>query len=398
MPILNEATWQYIRTHAEDDVRKLALHPSADKSVDMAAALQQIEGRQKAKDKLPELFVHDGIIYPPTLSLEQCSSSVTAQYKASILDNAEACIADLSGGFGVDTFAFAEKFKLCHYVEPQNLLCALARHNASVLGLPNIEIHQGTMEEQLPLLPTMDYIYLDPSRRDTHGNRVVSIEDCTPNVVLWKEQLLQKAQKALVIKLSPMIDLKRTIQQLPEVTGIHVVAVHGECKEVLFLLSSEGAFVQDIPITAVNLLNDKAVSFQFSTQEENDACPVLANELGRHLYEPNAAILKAGAFKSIAVKFGIRKLHPHSHLYTSDTLVENFPGRVFTIREVLPFNRKNLRKNLTLQQANVSTRNFPISSEELKKSIRIKDGGDTYIFGTTLSGEKKTLIICEKAD
>ncbi len=398
MAIINTPTWQYIRAHEGDDVRELALHHSTDLQVDMPTALQQIEGRQKAKDKLPDLYIHEEILYPTTLSLEQCSSSLTAEYKANILEGADADIADLSGGFGIDTFAFARKFRHCHYIEPQVTLCELTQHNASVLGLSNIEIHQGTMEEKLASLPTLDYIYIDPSRRDTHGNRVVSLEDCTPNIVLWKEHLLEKARKNVVVKLSPMIDLKRTIQQLPEVSGIHIVAVEGECKEVLFLLSSKRPFLDDIPITAVNLRNGDSMRFQFSSLEEQNAVPTLANDLGQYLYEPNAAILKAGAFKCLAIRFGLNKLHPHSHLYTNNNFTENFPGRIFKISDVVPFNKKNIKKALSLQHANVSTRNFPISTDELKKALHLRDGGSTYIFGTTLSGNKKALIICEKAD
>lgn len=396
MPNINEATRQYIRTHENEDVRKLALHRSNDPQVDMSTALQQIEGRQKAKEKLPDLYVNEDILYPSTLSLEQCSSSITAQYKASILGDGADDIADLSGGFGVDTFAFARKFKHCFYVEPQASLCELARHNASALGFHNIDFLQGTMEEQLPLLPTTDHIFLDPSRRDVHGDRVVSIEDCSPNILQWKGELLRKVRKSVLVKLSPMIDLKRTMQQLSEVASIHIVAVHGECKEVLFLLTPNGSSIDDIPITAVNLHNEESVSFQFSTQEENNANPTLAHQVGQYLYEPNAAILKAGAFKSIAVLFGLNKLHPHSHLYTSDNLVAKFPGRIFQVQEVLPFNKKSIKSLSEIRQANISTRNFPLTPEALKKALKIKDGGDLYLFGTTLTGGNLVIIVGRK--
>ena len=234
---LNEATRAFIRAHASDDVRQLALRGTKDPQVDLPFALQQIEGRQKAEWKLPEHFANEEVLYPVTQSMEQCSSTITADYKASLVESTS--LADLSGGFGVDTFAFARHFQRCTYVEPQAELCDIVRHNAKVFGLDNIEILQGTMEEQLEHIGQVDWLYVDPSRRDSHGRRVVTLQACTPNLTQCLPQLRTHARKGLLAKLSPLIDLNSTLQDLPETTGIHVVAVNGECTEVLFLLRFE---------------------------------------------------------------------------------------------------------------------------------------------------------------
>ena len=239
---INEITWQYISTHASDDVAQLALHPSKDLQVDMAVALQQIAGRQKAKEKLPEWYATEGILYPKKVSMEQCSSSQTAEYKASLVEGES--FADFSGGFGVDTVALARKFGKGWYVEPQKELCELFQHNCKVLDINNVNIVNGTMEANLAAIEPVDTIYLDPSRRDTHGRRVVSLADCTPNLLEWKSALLAKCN-TLMVKLSPMIDIFQTLRDLPETYAVHVVAVEGECKEVVFLLKTEDVTVDD---------------------------------------------------------------------------------------------------------------------------------------------------------
>lgn len=389
---MNEATKDFIQAHESDDVRQVALQGCKDPAVDFPLALRQIEGRQKAKNKLPELYAHPEILYPASISLEQCSSSETAHYKAALLQGRD--FADLTGGFGIDTFAFAPNFEQCHYVEPQHTLCQLAQHNATVLGINNIHIHESTLEEALPEFPSVDCLYLDPSRRDNHGNRVVTLEECTPDLTRWKDALLHKVRHCLLAKLSPMLDIKRTLQQLPETTAIHVVAVNNECKEVLFLLEPN-ANSHGVIVTAANIKNEGTDVFRFSTLEEQNAVPTLADELGEYLFEPNAAIMKAGGFKTVATRFGIRKLHPHTHLYTCSQPIDHFPGRTFRIEQTIPFSKK-AAKQLLVKQANIAARNFPLSAEELKKSLKIKDGGDTYIFGATLTGDKKVLLICSK--
>ena len=392
---LNEATRAFIRAHTTDDVRQLALRGTKDPQVDLPFALQQIEGRQKAQAKLPEHFAREEVLYPVTQSMEQCSSATTADYKATLIEGTS--LADLSGGFGVDTFAFARHFRHCTYIEPQPGLCDIVRHNATVFGLDNIEILQGTMEEEMEHIGQVDWLYVDPSRRDSHGRRVVTLEACTPDLTQCLPLLHAHARKGVLAKLSPLIDLGGTLRQLPETAEIHVVAVNGECKEVLFLLRFEGKTHNTPKIQAVNFVQGQPRTFAFTLEEEAAAKPVLAANLGTYLYEPNAAILKAGAFKCLATRFGIQKLHPHSHLYTSDTLLPDFPGRTFSIMEQIPFGKRAATAVAAItDRANVAVRNFPLTAEELKAKLKLKDGGDVYLFGTTLSGGDKTLLLCKR--
>lgn len=390
---ISQATRDYIRNHQNDDVRELALKGCRNPDVDFPFALQQIQGRQKAKDKLPQLYANPDILFPPTVSMEQCSSEATARYKASLVGGGT--FADLSGGFGVDTMALAKVFDQGYYVEPSAELCALFGHNAQALDIRNVQIRQGCMEEILPTLPDTDFLYLDPSRRDSHGNRVVTLGECTPNISAHKALLLAKARKGVLVKLSPMLDLKSALQQLPETQEIHVLAVHGECKEVLFLLGHDKA--EDMEYHAVNIQSDNVLDFHFSSREETEAKPVLADSVGKYLLEPNAAVMKAGAFKCVATRYGLQKLHAHSHLYTCDEQVPDFPGRVFTVEKVVPFSKKEIKRQLAdMDKANVAVRNFPWNAEELRKQLRLGDGGDVYLFGTTLRDGGKVLVVTRK--
>lgn len=390
---ISQNTWDFIREHRDEDVRRLALRGCKDPDVDFPFALQQIQGRQKAQDKLPDFFANENILYPQTISLEQCSSFQTAKYKASIVHGDS--FADLSGGFGVDALALAKVFKQGYYVEPMNELCELVRHNANAFNINNLHILNGTMEEMLPTLPEVDVIYLDPSRRNVHGQRVVTLQDCTPDLTQYKDQILQKAHKQVLVKLSPMLDLKATLALLPETTAIYVVAVNGECKEILFLLSHN--IPEKIDYHAVNIQNEHVSDFHFSNIEEMEAVPVLADALGSYLLEPNAAVLKAGAFKCIATRYGLKKLHPHTHLYTCDTPPENFPGRQFRIVNHFHFNKKEAAKHLSgIKKANIAVRNFPWSAEELRKQLKLSDGGSLYLFGATMREGELVLIVGEK--
>lgn len=392
---INEATWNYIRTHVNDNVRDLALRGCKDTSVDFKFALQQIEGRQKSKDKLPDFYQNEQVLYPPTVSMEQCSSTPTAQYKASLVEGET--FADLTGGFGIDTFALSRRFKHGYHIEPNSALSELVQHNAKALNIANLTFFQSTMEEALAQLPHVDCLYIDPSRRDQQGNRVICLEDCTPNIVEWKSTLLGKCKK-LMIKLSPMIDIKRSLLQLPETSDIYTIAVNGECKEVLLILEA-GKDPTDRCIHTINILKDGYQIFETTASEEVDAMPTLTNTLGRYLYEPNAAVLKAGTFKSIATRFGLEKLHPHTHLYTSDILAKDFPGRIFNVDDSYSFNKKEIKKALgDIKKANVAVRNFPLTAEELKALLKIKDGGEVFLFGATLTDGKLTVIQATKAD
>ena len=417
MQHINEPTIQYISAHASDDVSTLALHPSKDPQVDMAAALQQIAGRQKAKEKLPEWYATEGILYPKKVSMEQCSSSQTAEYKASLVEGES--FADFSGGFGVDTAAFARKFMKGCYVEPQQELCELFQHNCKVLDINNVDIVNGTMEESLVNIDHVDMIYLDPSRRDTHGRRVVSLTDCTPNLLEWKSALLDHCN-ILMVKMSPMIDIFQTLRDLPETYAVHVVAVERECKEVVFLLkrddnsdngmyrdakfcvSTTGKTATEINITDPTIIaidiNKTAISrVETDLQTERATPSHVATELGTYLYEPNAAVMKAGIFNSLSEQFRIKKLAKNTNLFTSDELHEDFPGRVFTIEAVHEFHPRKTAKELShLTSANIAVRNFPLTAEELRKALKIKDGNERYLFGCTLSDGKKVIFLTKK--
>ncbi len=390
---ISQATRDYIRNHQNDDVRELALKGCQDPDVDLSFALQQIQGRQKARVKLPEMYDNPDIIFPATVSMEQCSSEATARYKASLVHGDT--FADLTGGFGVDTIALAKCFQQGFYIESSTELREVFEHNAHAMEIRNIQIRQGIMEEVLPTLPEVDMLYLDPSRRDGHGQRVVALTDCTPNVPEHKDALLGKARQGVLVKLSPMLDIKAALQQLPETREIHVLAVHGECKEILFLLSHDK--VENIEYHAVNIQGERVTDFPFSSQEETEAAPELADGVGKYLLEPNAAVMKAGAFKCVATQYGLRKLHAHSHLYTCDEPVADFPGRVFTVENVVPFSKKEVKRHLAdIGKANVAVRNFPLTAEELRKQLKLGDGGDVYLFGTTLHAGEKVIILTRK--
>ncbi len=395
---INSPTLQYISAHASDDVAQLALHPSKDPQVDMAVALQQIAGRQKAKEKLPDWYATEGVLYPKKVSMEQCSSSQTAEYKAALVGGET--FADFSGGFGVDTVALARKFGKGLYVEPKEELCELFQHNCKVLDINNVNIVNGTMEEHLDTIGPVDTIYLDPSRRDTHGRRVVSLADCTPNLLEWKERLLAKCN-TLMVKLSPMIDIFQTLRDLPETYAVHVVAVEGECKEVVFLLTRRDApwhvSTTDPTIIAVDI--NKIATFRVVTtlQTERTTPPRITTELGAYLYEPNAAVMKAGIFNALSQQFQIAKLAKNTNLFTADELHEDFPGRVFRIEAVHEFHPRKTAKELShLANASIAVRNFPLSAEELRKTLKIKDGNTCYLFGCTLWDGKKIILQTQK--
>ena len=398
MQHINEPTLQYISAHASDDVAQLALHPSKDPQVDMAMALQQIAGRQKAKEKLPEWYATEGILYPKKVSMEQCSSSQTAEYKASLVEGAS--FADFSGGFGVDTVAFAKKFAKGWYVEPQEELCELFQHNCKVLDINNVDIINGTMEDNLASIEHLDMIYLDPSRRDTHGRRVVSLSDCTPNLLEWKSALLERCN-ILMVKMSPMIDIFQTLRDLPETYAVHVVAVEGECKEVLFLLSRRDApwhvSTTSPTILAVDINKTATSCVETTLETERTTPPHIATELGTFLYEPNAAVMKAGIFNALSEQFQIAKLAKNTNLFTSNELREDFPGRIFHIEAVHEFHPRKIAKELShLANASIAVRNFPLTAEELRKTLKIKDGNACYLFGCTLWDGRKVVVVGDK--
>lgn len=388
-------TKEFIAQHASDDVRELALKSDKVKDVNIPMALQQIKGKQKAIAKIPSWAQFDDILYPEQLSMEQCSSEQTALYKASLVDEGN-CFIDLTGGLGVDFSFIAQKFEQAIYVEQKKELISLAKNNFFVL-----KIHQATIVEDEAFHFLNKYqdkasiIFIDPARRSDSGKKTVLIEDCTPNLVDM-DYLLDTKSKQTMIKLSPMLDITQAVETLNNIVAIHVVSVRNECKELLFIKQNEPDRVQKIH--CVNILSNGNIDeFIFTKDEENSINTSYSPIVYKYLYEPNSSILKAGGYKCIAQRFNIKKLHPNSHLYTSDQLIENFPGRIFVVEKSIQPNKKEIKNHLNnITQSNITTRNYPLSISEIRKQLKIRDGGDYYIFGTTLADEKKRLILCKK--
>ena len=429
---------EFIKKHRLDDVRSLALQAAKYPDIDMPFALDQIEGWQRARTKLPEWASKDGIIFPPHISMEQCSSERTAKYKSGILHSSGTLI-DLTGGFGVDFSYMAMGFSKAVYVEQQSHLCDIAKHNFELLGLQHAEVVNADGVEYLHSLPLISnasrthlegeskeksnfslcrdkkcldesqthlegeneengqqnieeniVIYLDPARRDVHGAKVYGIEDCTPNVLELQEELLKKAS-VVMVKLSPMLDLHVAIRALP-VSEVYIVSVGNECKELLLVLRKEGNNA-----VRVVCVNDEA-SFEYSYGEQADYCVSEVDlQPSAYLYEPNASIMKAGCFDVLASRFPVKALSRNSHLFISSDEIAYFPGRKFKIQAISSMNKKELKRALAgVSQANIAVRNFPLSVAELRKRLKLKDGGDTYIFATTVGERNHTLILCKK--
>ncbi|MDR0546448.1 MAG: SAM-dependent methyltransferase [Dysgonamonadaceae bacterium] len=388
--ILNEATQKFIREHLHADVRQLALlaHRYQTQEIDFPFALSQIAGRQQIEHKIPSWRDRDDLLFPARLPLEQCSSEATAQYKALLVSGDS--LADLTGGFGVDTAFLAPRFSQVFYVEKQTELAAIAQHNFSSLGLNHIQIHTGDGLTFLKTMPPVDYIYLDPARRSSSGKKVWLIEDCEPDLLQIQMQLLDKARFVL-IKFSPMLDIQAVCRTLKNISAMHVVSVENECKELLFLLENQP--VKELKLTCVNLRKQGNQTDTFLFPEEKEAQIVYSSEVKKYLYEPNTSILKAGMYKSLALRYNIDKLHSDSHLYTSEQLISGFPGRIFEVENIISFRKNDLKTHLHgLAQANLAIRNFPSTVAELRKKLHLSEGGDVYLFATTLAGGQRVLV------
>lgn len=396
---LSDATLRFIREHRHDDLNQLALQAHRHPDVDIQAALTQLAGRQAAAVKLPRWAAVEGILYPPRLSLEQCSSDATAAYKVSIVAGCtgQGRFADLTGGLGVDCAALAAHFPQATYVERQEELCALAAHNFPLLGVSHVQVHRADCTTFLQQMPPVDWIFIDPARRDTHGGKTVSIDRCEPDVAQLEEALLAKANRVLV-KLSPMLDLSLALHQLHRVAAAHVVSVDNECKELLLVLDREVSVpADDVPVCCVNLGTRSSTPLVFTRNGEQQAVCSYASEPGRYLYEPNASLLKAGAFRSVASIYKVEKLHPNSHLYTSDTPVAGFPGRTFRLTGHCNFHKKEVSRLLGGERrANLAVRNFPSTVAQLRKQLKLAEGGDRYLFATTLADGRKVLLAGER--
>ena len=495
--IMNQATLDFIRQHQDDDVRQLAFLGSKYPEVDMPFALDQIRGRKMARVKLPRWASIEGIIYPPHISMEQCSSEQTALYKAELaarllglspsssengeekekesenasnLHLSEICefagkgavdsefakneatyekqqiltelkenvneikeepherdfseetgFVDLTGGFGVDFSYIASRLGVkSMYVERQAHLCEAAKENFGRLGLKNAIVKNGdgievlhsfaskkeaaasdslgiTEDQPQSLLKTnlgLKLIFIDPARRDDAGNKVVSLKDCTPDVTVLQEEMLSKADY-VIIKLSPMLDWHRAVSELNCVQEVHIISVNNECKELLLVLSARN--MGNLRIYCVNDAQSFVCDELDMESSSVKIAPFTLEEM-QYLYEPNASLMKAGCFSVLSERYGARMLSKNSHLFVSMEPIEDFPGRSFRIIVISSFNKKELKRHLSsITKANIATRNFPLSVAELRKRLKLKDGGETYIFATTLSDESHVLVITEKA-
>lgn len=463
---MNQATQNFIRQHQDDDVRQLAFLGSKYPEVDMPFALDQIRGRKMARVKLPRWASLEGIIYPPHISMEQCSSESTALYKAELAARLlglpasssgiemkaenEIEFVDLTGGFGVDFSYIAARLGVkSMYVERQAHLCEAAKENFERLGLKNAIVKNGDgievlhsflpkkddaasaddslgiiYDQPLSLLKTklgLKLIFIDPARRDDAGNKVVSLKDCTPDVTVLQEEMLSKADY-VIIKLSPMLDWHRAVSELSRVREVHIISVNNECKELLLVLSArnmdemEASSADGVGEAEEAEGTDGAVKYagklriycvndaQSFVCDESDMetssvkiAPSTLEEM-QYLYEPNASLMKAGCFGVLSGRYDARMLSKNSHLFVSQAPIEAFPGRSFRIIAVSSFNKKELKRHLAgITKANIATRNFPLSVAELRKRLKLKDGGETYIFATTLNDESHVLVITEKA-
>lgn len=395
---MNQSTIAFIRDHAEDDVRRLALKGSAG-GVDMHYALQQIAGRQMARRKLPSWAATEGLEYPPHLSMEQCSGERAAIYKASVAQRLlprGGRLVDLTGGFGVDFSFLARQFDEAVYVERQAHLCGIARTNMPLLGLPNATIVCGDSAEYLAMMPPAAMIFVDPARRDGGGGRTFAISDCVPDVAELRDALLQKAD-IVMIKLSPMLDWRKAVGDLGDRVGeVHIVAVDNECKDLLLVMSQRYRGLE-----CIYCVNDDETTI---VTDANAAAPPARNAVvsdhvaGAFLYEPNAAIMKAGCFAALEERFPVCQIEQNSHLFVGERLVADFPGRRFLIEKRLTMNKKELKAGVAgVAKANIATRNFPLSAAELRKRLKLSDGGDTYIFATTERDATHVLLVCRKA-
>ena len=454
--LINEKTWEFIREHANDDVRKLALKGVKDQDVNMPIALQQIAGRQTAFRKLPSWAAVDGIIYPPHLNMEQCSSEMTARYKAQmIMEDGHSktdeerskmdderpmkgetkTFVDLTGGFGVDFYWMSQAFSRRCYVEQNEQLCAISSENFRSLGL-DCSVCCCSTATYLTRMPHADVVYLDPARRDEHGARTYGIGDCSPNILELLPQLIKKADR-IVIKLSPMLDWRKAVNDLEAtsafVNEVHIVSVDNDCKELLIEVrsqKSEGSHyqvhcvnlqtngeIQHFSFTPKALQNDTLTShspapkaFHSDVLNSQSSLPASHSSLlsSGFLYEPNASIMKAGCFAELEMCFYVKKVADNSHLFLSDENLVKFPGRKFQILAISSANQKEFKKKFSeslvkvnqkltsMESANIAVRNFPLTADHLRKKLKLKDGGDCYIFATTLSDGQHKLFICRK--
>lgn len=393
---LTPETKEFIKHHLQDDATKLILQAKKYPEIPINFVVLQIQARQKLKYKLPEWTDNENITFESSLSTEQSSSEITAKFKAELV--AGNLLIDLTGGMGVDIAYMSKSFENAIYLEQNDALKTVTEQNFEVLGLNKIQCFNRNSIEFLKhfSIPTTEktVIYLDPARRNEQGSKVVLLQDCEPNILKIKELLFQKSNKIL-LKTSPMLDIDLAVNSLQNVSKVWVVAVDNEVKELLFLI--EKKYDHEPELLAINLSSkQKEVQrFSFKKSVETD-CEVEYNLPKKYLYEPNAALMKVGAFRSIAAKYSLQKIHPNSHLYTSEALVNDFMGRVFEVKSVENLDKKKIISFLPEKKANISTRNFPLSVRQIREKIGVQDGGNVYLIATTNCENQKIVLVCEK--
>ncbi|MCD8454551.1 class I SAM-dependent methyltransferase [Tenacibaculum finnmarkense genomovar ulcerans] len=394
--ILHENVQQFISENLQSNITKLILKGSPFKNVTIQELSNQIVSKIKAKDKLPNWFLTNHIYYPAKISIEQTSSEETAIYKKNLLTgllskSSAQLLIDITGGFGVDAFYFSKYFKQVIHAEINKELSKIVTYNYQQLAVKNIQtVATNGLDYLKETSQKFDCIYIDPSRRDDVKGKVFLLKDCLPNVPENIDFLFTKSD-VILIKNSPMLDIKATLNELKFVKEIHVVAVSNEVKELLFLLNSKSN--QSIEIKTVNVLRNSTQEFSFLANEKHKT--TYSNPLD-YLYEPNAAILKSGGFNEVSKAYNIAKLQQHSHLYTSKEILVDFPGRVFKVIAVYPYNKKKIKKELTMLKANITTRNFPKTVAQIRAETKLKDGGDVYLFFTTNNSNERIVIQCSK--
>jgi len=401
----------FIWQHRDDDPRQLALSakkyppsfaPSnqglaggkatAGENIPISAAVIQIQALQKIRSKIPSWY-RPGMEFPLAISLEQASSERTARFKASLFSGKK--MADLTGGLGVDSFFFSQQFESLTYVEQNAELIAAARNNFAQLGLGNVQFEHRSAEDFLEKRDQeFDLIYLDPARRDERKGKVFQLADCSPDVLKIKELMLKKSPRVL-LKTAPLLDLKLAAGQLGQVSKIWVVASEGDCREVLYLLEHEARTMDEIPIAAIVLTEGKSQTFEFSWAEEQRSVATFSRPQN-FLYEPNPAILKAGAFRSFAQRFGLEKLHANTHLYTSMEFRPDLPARSFVIEHVCKYDRKTVQAFVPNGKANITCRNFPDNPDQVRRKLGLADGGEVYLFAATDAENRKLVMVCRK--
>ena len=387
--ILQQEIQKFIKANSEVSIHKLALQKNPFPDLNWKLILEQIECRQKSKDKLPTWFGTESIIYPSKISIEQTSSEKTATYKASLISGTS--IIDLTGGFGVDAYCFSKFFQSVVHCEINDQLSAIVAHNITQFNVDSIQCYAGDSHDILTNLNTkFDWMYIDPSRRNEHKGKVFMLKDCLPNVPYLMDFYFNYTDNIL-LKTAPLLDIAAGLNELKNVKKIHIVAVDNEVKELLWEISKN--YTSSVEICTVNLKKEHTEYFQFELNKNSESVSYSLPQ--KYLYEPNSAIMKSGGFNEVSIHFKLDKLHSNSHLYTSNQR-QSFPGRIFEINAIIPYQKKEMKATLEGIKANVTTRNFPDTVEEIRTKWKIKEGGNVYCFFTTDANNTKIVLLCTK--